>query len=162
MRPRSKQTLSSFIAEQALMRMAIEGNNHRMMQLAPSDRLAIAVDVLGRDRELQTVHREAGIDVPLRSFYRFIEGLQQAARQVHAEMLAGAVGPVFLTPEESAARLRVSTSEVEQLIREGKLKAVQVGDHWRVTTAELAKFAEANPVPRDRRGRFRRRRKPAA
>ncbi|SMF94913.1 DNA binding domain-containing protein, excisionase family [Methylomagnum ishizawai] len=47
---------------------------------------------------------------------------------------------IFLTPEEVAELLRVSTDDVVELIEDGSLSALQIGGSWRVTQESLTGF----------------------
>jgi len=46
----------------------------------------------------------------------------------------------FLTPEEVAALLRVSSAAIRRLLRRGELPAVRVGRAWRVEEGELRRW----------------------
>lgn len=41
------------------------------------------------------------------------------------------------TPEEAAARLKLARRTVYRWIRQGKIKGVKLGNHWRVTEEEM-------------------------
>ncbi|MEO0260575.1 MAG: helix-turn-helix domain-containing protein [candidate division WOR-3 bacterium] len=45
--------------------------------------------------------------------------------------------PEFLTVEEVAELLRVSTRTVQRLLKEGGLPGVRIGRQWRIPRAEL-------------------------
>ncbi|BBL74672.1 helix-turn-helix domain-containing protein [Methylomagnum ishizawai] len=47
---------------------------------------------------------------------------------------------IFLTPEEVAELLRVSTNDVVELIEDGSLSALQIGENWRITQESLTGF----------------------
>ena len=46
----------------------------------------------------------------------------------------------FLTPQEVAELLRVSSASIHRLMRRGELPAVRVGRAWRVEEAELQRW----------------------
>lgn len=46
----------------------------------------------------------------------------------------------FLTVEEVASRLRVSTFTVRRWLRDGALQGVRIGGRWRVSEESLARF----------------------
>lgn len=46
----------------------------------------------------------------------------------------------YYTPQEIADRLKVNKMTVYKWIREGKLKAVKIGDLWRIAESELERF----------------------
>lgn len=48
--------------------------------------------------------------------------------------------PEFLTVEEVAELLRVSSRTVQRLLKEGKLPGVRVGRQWRIPRAELLAY----------------------
>ena len=48
--------------------------------------------------------------------------------------------PEFLTVEEVAGLLRVSTRTVQRLLAEGQLPGVRVGRQWRIPRAELLAY----------------------
>ncbi|RJR42291.1 MAG: DNA-binding protein [Deltaproteobacteria bacterium] len=51
----------------------------------------------------------------------------------------------LLTPEEAAARLKISRLTLGNWLRSGKLKGVKVGRLWRVPESGLEKFLHAPP-----------------
>lgn len=64
----------------------------------------------------------------------------------------------LLTPEEAAARLKISRVTVGDWLRSGKLKGVKVGRLWRIRESDLETFlkeGEKKKVagPWSRRGR---------
>lgn len=50
----------------------------------------------------------------------------------------------FYTVEEIADQLRVSIYTVREWIKAGKLEAVKVGKHYRVSETQLNNYLEAN------------------
>lgn len=48
--------------------------------------------------------------------------------------------PVFLTPEQVAEKLQVTTRSVYNWLRSGKLKGLRAGGSWRVTEDDLMAF----------------------
>ena len=46
----------------------------------------------------------------------------------------------LLTPEEAAARLKISRLTIGDWLRSGKLKGVKVGRLWRVRERDLVRF----------------------
>ncbi|MEG6567732.1 helix-turn-helix domain-containing protein [Thermoanaerobacterium saccharolyticum] len=48
----------------------------------------------------------------------------------------------YYTPQEIAEKFKVKINTVYKWIREGKLKAVKVGDLWRISETELKRFIE--------------------
>lgn len=48
----------------------------------------------------------------------------------------------FLTPEEAAAKIKVSKRFIQQLIRTEKLKACKFGRFWRIKAWSFADFIE--------------------
>jgi excisionase family DNA binding protein len=46
----------------------------------------------------------------------------------------------LLTPEEAAARLKISRVTVGDWLRSGKLKGVKVGRLWRIRESDLENF----------------------
>ena len=59
-----------------------------------------------------------------------------------ATALEGSVAPELLTPEEVCERLKVGKTTLRGLVREGKLKAVNVGRLVRFRPADLRAFIE--------------------
>lgn len=57
----------------------------------------------------------------------------------------GVTVPLAFTPAEAGKQLRVSERTVDDLIRAGKLAAVRVGRHRRITPAAIVDFLAANP-----------------
>ncbi len=51
---------------------------------------------------------------------------------------------LYLTTEEVAKRLRVSTWTIRNLIKEKKLTAFQVGAQWRIPASEVEAMIERN------------------
>lgn len=49
--------------------------------------------------------------------------------------------PEYLTPEEVAVLLRVSTRTVYEWLRSGKLPAVQIGKVWRINRQDIGRKA---------------------
>lgn len=48
----------------------------------------------------------------------------------------------YYTPQQVAEKLQINIRTVYKWIREGKLKAVKVGDLWRISETELIRFVE--------------------
>ena len=48
----------------------------------------------------------------------------------------------FLTVNEVARRLKVSTFTVRRWLNDGQLRGVQFGGRWRITEEELARFID--------------------
>jgi excisionase family DNA binding protein len=48
--------------------------------------------------------------------------------------------PVLYTPEEAAAKLKVTRRAVYQWLSAGKLKGLRAGLHWRITEESLIEF----------------------
>lgn len=48
----------------------------------------------------------------------------------------------FYTPQEVADKLKVNIRTIYRWIREGKLKAVKVGELWRISEKELYKLLQ--------------------
>lgn len=46
----------------------------------------------------------------------------------------------YYTPQEVADKLKVNIRTIYRWIREGKLKAVKIGDLWRISESELERF----------------------
>ncbi|MDG2263210.1 MAG: helix-turn-helix domain-containing protein [Actinomycetota bacterium] len=55
--------------------------------------------------------------------------------------------PRYLTPNDVAADLQVSSMTVYRLIHSGDLPAVRIGRSFRVATTDLNTFLEANAAP---------------
>lgn len=53
-------------------------------------------------------------------------------------MLLGMNNSDLLTPEETAAALRLSMSTVYSLIHSGKIPAVRLGIQWRIPASSIA------------------------
>lgn len=52
----------------------------------------------------------------------------------------------LLTPEESAAFLKMHIDSVRRLLRSGKLPGVKVGGGWRIPKSALKAMLEGRPV----------------
>lgn len=50
----------------------------------------------------------------------------------------------YYTPQEIAEKFKVKINTVYKWIREGKLKAIKVGDLWRISESEIKHFIEDN------------------
>ncbi len=48
----------------------------------------------------------------------------------------------YYTPQQVAEKLQINIRTVYKWIREGKLKAIKVGDLWRISETELKRFVE--------------------
>lgn len=48
--------------------------------------------------------------------------------------------PPLITSKEAAQLARCSENHVTQLCRSGKVKAVRLGRHWRINTAEFMAY----------------------
>ena len=48
--------------------------------------------------------------------------------------------PTLYTPEEVAAKLRVSRRAVYQWLTSGRLSGLKAGQYWRVTEEDLTRF----------------------
>ncbi len=57
--------------------------------------------------------------------------------------MAGVWERVYVTPEEVAARFRVTPRTVRRWAAEGKLEAVRVGRQWRIPVDALERLATA-------------------
>ncbi len=57
----------------------------------------------------------------------------------------------FLTPQEVAELLRVSSAAIHRLLRRGDLPAVRVGRAWRVEDVELQRWLRRRQSPNARR-----------
>ena len=57
----------------------------------------------------------------------------------------------FLTPQEVAELLRVSSAAIHRLLRRGELPAVRVGRAWRVEDGELQRWLRRRRSPNARR-----------
>jgi excisionase family DNA binding protein len=69
--------------------------------------------------------------------------------------IGGVVGlPTFYTPEEVAARLKVSRRAVYQWLTNGKLHGLRAGQGWRITEEDLLAFMNLEgPNSKKRNGR---------
>jgi len=77
--------------------------------------------------------------------------LERLERQVPA---APADQPELLTPRAAAAALSVSTKTIQRMVRDGRLRTVQVGRHWRVPLAEVRRYSTPKAAaPRPHRQR---------
>ena len=52
----------------------------------------------------------------------------------------------LLTPEEAAARLKISRFTLGDWLRSGKIKGVKVGSLWRVRESDLEAFVRGGEV----------------
>lgn len=52
----------------------------------------------------------------------------------------------YLTPTEAAELLKVDEEDLMSLVREGKLRAIQVGPHVRIRAAELERLETTSPA----------------
>lgn len=52
--------------------------------------------------------------------------------------------PTFYTTEQVAEMLQVHVKTVRELIKSKRLKAVQMGNEYRITDEQLRRFAEEN------------------
>ncbi|MCM1567811.1 MAG: helix-turn-helix domain-containing protein [Dehalobacter sp.] len=50
----------------------------------------------------------------------------------------------FYTPQEVADKLKVNIRTLYRWIREGKLKAVKIGELWRISETELNKLLQGD------------------
>lgn len=50
----------------------------------------------------------------------------------------------FYTPQEVADKLKVNIRTLYRWIREGKLKAIKVGELWRISETELNKLLQGD------------------
>jgi len=50
----------------------------------------------------------------------------------------------YYTPQQVAEKLQINIRTVYKWIREGKLKAIKVGDLWRISESEIKRFIEGN------------------
>lgn len=50
----------------------------------------------------------------------------------------------YFTPQQVAEKLQLNIRTVYKWIREGKLKAIKVGDLWRISESELERFINEN------------------
>lgn len=50
----------------------------------------------------------------------------------------------YYTPKEISDKLKLNIRTVYKWIREGKLKAVKLGDVWRISESELNRFLNEN------------------
>jgi excisionase family DNA binding protein len=48
--------------------------------------------------------------------------------------------PALYTPEEAAAKLKVSRRAVYQWLADGRLTGLRAGQHWRIPEEELIRF----------------------
>jgi excisionase family DNA binding protein len=48
----------------------------------------------------------------------------------------------YYTPQQVAEKLQINIRTVYKWIREGKLKAIKIGDLWRISETELKRFVE--------------------
>ncbi len=48
---------------------------------------------------------------------------------------------VYYTPEEAAQLLRVPEQDVMEMLRSGRARGVQIGEHWRILGAALLDLA---------------------
>ena len=48
--------------------------------------------------------------------------------------------PALYTPDEAAAKLKVTRRAVYQWLADGRLKGLRVGQHWRIPEEELISF----------------------
>jgi excisionase family DNA binding protein len=56
--------------------------------------------------------------------------------------------PALYTPEESAAKLRVTRRAVYTWLLSGKLKGFRAGQHWRISEEDLMEFMRREPLAR--------------
>ena len=70
------------------------------------------------------------------------EGRTRTDRQTHRSMTKR-----FLTPQEVAELLRVSSAAIHRLLRRGDLPAVRVGRAWRVEDGELQRWLRRRRSP---------------
>lgn len=59
----------------------------------------------------------------------------------------------YLSPDEIAARLKVSAVSVRKWLRQGKLKGVRAGRLWRILERDLKAFLERDTEARDKPGK---------
>jgi excisionase family DNA binding protein len=59
------------------------------------------------------------------------------------------MGPVLLTVREVAAAMRVSSMTVYRLIKGGDLRAIRVGQHFRIRQNDLDAYLDARVVGGD-------------
>ena len=57
---------------------------------------------------------------------------------------------VLYTPEELAAKLKVTRRAVYQWLLSGKLKGFRAGQHWRISEENLLEFMTREPLVRPR------------
>ncbi len=50
--------------------------------------------------------------------------------------------PALYTPEEAAAKLKVTRRAVYKWLMAGRLNGLRVGQHWRITEDELINFMQ--------------------
>jgi excisionase family DNA binding protein len=50
--------------------------------------------------------------------------------------------PALYTPEEAAAKLKVTRRAVYKWLMSGRLNGLRVGQHWRITEDELINFMQ--------------------
>lgn len=55
----------------------------------------------------------------------------------------------YFSPQEVAQKLKLNVRTVYKWIREGRLKAVKVGDLWRIAESEIKRLLEENTVSKD-------------
>lgn len=58
--------------------------------------------------------------------------------------------PALYTPEEVAARLKVTRRAVYQWLLSGRLKGFRAGQHWRISEEDLLGFLKAEQLVRDK------------
>jgi len=56
----------------------------------------------------------------------------------------------YLTPDEVAAELRISTETVRRACRSGELKASRFGRQFRILRADLNAYLKSKEVPRQK------------
>jgi len=60
--------------------------------------------------------------------------------------------PILYTPEEVAARLKVTRRSVYESLPKSKLRGLQAGDTWRIAEADLMAFLESRKARAPRVG----------
>jgi excisionase family DNA binding protein len=54
--------------------------------------------------------------------------------------------PVLYTPDEAAAKLKVTRRAIYQWLLSGRLKGFRVGQYWRISEDELLEFMKSAPA----------------
>ena len=55
----------------------------------------------------------------------------------------------YFSPQEVSQKLKLNIRTVYKWIKEGRLKAVKLGDLWRIPESEIKRLLEGNTVSKD-------------